>query len=155
MNYRKKTRTNRFERDAERREAKARFLHGEGLYLYKNNTAGTLILPKPTSNGKTRVESGQEFEGDNYYMSLVQANSLRLVRELISPEQERQQKMLNEEKLILDQPPTVTNKGVVEHVAVDSQAEKQVENLQEGKPQENKNEVLLNDDPLDGVTILG
>ena len=151
----KKKKMNRFQRDAEARATKARFLSGEGLYIYKTNTKGTLILPKPLKDGRTRVEIGTEFEGDNYFMSLVRSNSLSLVREITSPDQERQQNMLNEEKLILDQPTTVTDKGAIEHVAAEPKTANQNENLQEGKPLENQNEVLLNDDPLDGVTILG
>ena len=159
MNIRKKAKLNKMQRAADRRDQLAYRLHGEGLYIFKNNTKGSLILPKPASGGQKTIEPGEEFEGDNYFMSLVQTNSLRLVRELISPEQERQKNMLNEntlneEKLILDQPPTVTDKGAVEHVIADP-AEKQVENIHEGKPSEKKSEVLLNEDPLDGVTILG
>ena len=155
---RKKTKANKLARAADNRLKQEQARKGEGLYLYKNNTSGTLILPKPTADGKTSVGDGGEFEGDSYYMSWVRSNMLRLVRELISPEQERQQKMLNEscnEKLILDQPTTVTDKGAVEHVVAGSQPEKQVENLQEGKPEPHAGEVLLNEDPLEGVTILG
>ncbi|RDJ35522.1 MAG: hypothetical protein DWQ19_11945 [Crenarchaeota archaeon] len=156
---RKKKKLNKLQRQHERKIALEKKLHGEGLYLYKNNTSGTLILPKPLPNGKTRVEANAEFEGDNYFMQLVKNNSVRLIRELVSPKKEERQTMneniINEEKLILDQPSTVTEKGVVEHVSVDPKDEKKEENLQEGKPQENQNEVLLNDDPLDGVTILG
>ncbi len=157
MRYKKK-KLNKIQRIAERKTQREHRLRGKGLYLYKNNTPGTLLLPKPAANGKTRVEVNGEFEGDDYFMFLVKTapNSLRLVRVLTSPP-ERQQTMLsedvkNEEKLILDQPPTVTDKGVVEHV---TDQEEQDENIQEGKPQEDQNEVLLNDDPLDGVTILG
>ena len=148
---------NKYEALAHRKTMLAHHLHGEGLYVYRNNTSGTLVLPKPTPKGETRVEASAEFEGDSYYMSLVQSNMLKLVRELVSPSEEREQKMLNEEKLILDQPATVTNKGVVEQVVVSHKKKPVVadKKLQEQIPGENKKEVLLTEDPLDGVTILG
>ncbi len=155
-NYRKKNRMTRYESDAKKKAAKAYYLHGEGLYVYRNNTGATLVLPKPTPNGQTRVEANCEFEGDNYYMSLVKTNMLKFIRELISPDEERKQKMLNEEKLILDQPPTVTTKGVVEQVVTKTTpADKKKLKLQEQKPNSETGEVLLTEDPLAGVTILG
>jgi len=155
--YNKKKRMNKYEALAHRKTMKEYHLRGEGLYVYRNNTSGTLILPKPTPKGETRVESNCEFEGDNYYMSLVKTNMLKFIRELVSPEEERKQKMLNEEKLILDQPPTITDKGVVEQVVVPQTPTKKkiVDKKLQEQPSETKTEVLLTEDPLAGITILG
>ena len=60
--------------------------------------------------------------------------------------------MLNEEKLILDQPDTVTHKGKVEHV-VDRNTPAQ--RLQEQGSDEQP-EILLNEGPVDdGFVIVG
>jgi hypothetical protein len=153
--YNKKKRMNKYESLANRKKTMEYHLHGEGLFVYRNNTSGTLCLPKPTPKGQTRIEANAEFEGDNYYMSLVKTNMLKFIRELISPEEERKQKMLNEEKLILDQPPTVTTKGVVEQVVTTPKKKSANKKLQEQNPSETKKEVLLTEDPLAGITILG
>jgi hypothetical protein len=110
------------------------------------------MLPKPAANGQKYVRPGDEFQGDSYFMEMVKTNQVRLVRTLITPEQERGTKM-NEEKLICDQPDIVTTQGKVEHVVV---TEKKPLN-ESGKKQEatSQPEVLINEDPLAGVDILG
>lgn len=127
-------------------------LKGEGLYVYRNASKADLMLPKPAANGQKYVRPGDEFQGDSYFMEMVKTNQVRLVRTLITPEQERGTKM-NEEKLICDQPDIVTTQGKVEHVVV---TEKKPLN-ESGKKQEatSQPEVLINEDPLAGVDILG
>jgi len=130
-------------------------LHGEGLYVYRNASKADLLLPKPAKNGVKLVGPGKEFQGDSYFMEMVKTNAIRLVKTLITPEQERG--LMAEEKLILDQPDTVTTQGKVEHVV--TQTNPQVKPLTEekgccGNCKENK-EVLINEDPMDGVDILG
>lgn len=115
MKYQK---LNREEKRELNKEILGNVLHGEGIYVYRNNTKGDLTLPRPTKSGIRSVEAGKEFQGDNYYMQLVRDGFLRLVKEIQSPEQQREslkeEKM--EEKLILDQPDIVTDEGKVEHV---------------------------------------
>jgi hypothetical protein len=102
----------------------------------------------------------EEWEGDNYYMSLVKQGMAINVATIRTPEEERIK--MNENKLILDQPATVTVKGAVEHVVVDQLAvnkqavpqPKKKDKLVE-QPLVDSNEVLLTEDPLEGVTILG
>jgi hypothetical protein len=66
-------------------------------------------------------------------------------------EEEKNMKLNEEKKLILDQPDTVTTEGTVEHVAgVDPLAQPLVETPQ-GLP---KQDILLNEDPVDGVEII-
>ncbi len=156
MKYRK---FNKYEKKEVRKEILANALHGEGLYLFRNNSGGDLTLPRPTKSGIRIVDKGKEFQGDNYYMQFVKTGLLRLVKELQSPESEQNQELqeLNEantnmsDKLILDQPDTVTQHGKIEHV-VDSNgapAQKLNERNDESKP-----DVLLNEQP-DGFVIVG
>lgn len=156
---------------AAQRAKREYYLHGEGLYVYRNRTNGTLNLPKPTKSGLVEVAIGGEWEGDNYYMFLVRNNMAALVRtisdpvvqEVVVPETivieesvitEGKENMQN--KLILDQPECVTSEGKVEHVIVEpkNKTKEKVTKQKSSKFDENK-EILLNDDPLDGVQILG
>jgi hypothetical protein len=52
-----------------------------------------------------------------------------------------------ENKLILDQPSTVTANGTVEHVVAS-------QTINEASPNASQKEVLLNETPLDGVEII-
>tara|TARA_Y100000034_G_C6910429_1_gene424490 strand:+ start:7034 stop:7759 length:726 start_codon:yes stop_codon:yes gene_type:complete len=128
---------------------------GQGYFLYENNTGGTLMLPKVTDSGVRQVEAADpnrpgsgRFQGDDYYMGLVRSNMLRLIKTLRTPQQE-ETIMENNEKLILDQPDTITEAGKVEHVAAD----KPVQPLHEGDGEEGP-VVLLNENPMDDVEIL-
>jgi hypothetical protein len=148
MKYRK---FNKYERKEEQARAVAQAMHGEGLYLYENNTDATLTLPRPTKSGTKVVGPRKQFQGDNYYMQMVRSGYLRFIKELQAPQSE-EQVMLNEEKLILDQPDTVTHKGKVEHV-VDRNTPAQ--RLQEQGSDEQP-EILLNEGPVDdGFVIVG
>ncbi len=138
---------NKLERRANRAAMMKEAMSGEGLYVYANNTKGELDLPKSTASGKKRVMPGEQFQGDNYFMQLVRSHDLRFIREIISPEQERQQ--MAEQKLLLDQPDRVTNQGHVEHVV-----ENPKKQLNEGQPNKEQKPVLLTEDPMDGVEIL-
>lgn len=136
-----------------RKKKLERALKGEGLYVFRNASKADLFLPKPAQNNVKMVPPGGEFQGDSYFLEMVKTNQIRLVRVLISPEEERKSKM--EEKLIVDQPDTITQEGKVEHVVV-----KEVKPLNEtgnccGKCENIKPvDVLINEDPMDGVDIL-
>jgi hypothetical protein len=137
--------------------------HGEGLYIFRNNTKGTLELPKPTATGVKHVPAPDpargitgEWQGDNYYMGLVRKNMARLVREIISPTQEKEIKMKQaQEKLLLDQPDQVTTEGKVEHVVDPTSPAlpnaKKPKKVNESKPAADK---LLVEDPSEGVRII-
>lgn len=144
MKYRKFT---KYEAKEVRKEQLANAMHGEGLYLFKNSLNAELTLPRPTKSGKRTVGPKQEFQGDNYYMQLVQQGHLRLIKVLQTPEQERQ---IMEQKLILDQPDTVTTKGKVEHV-VDEETPKAKLNEADNQPD---SDVLLNEGPVDGGFVI-
>jgi hypothetical protein len=150
MKYRK---FNKYEKKEVQLEQMANALHGEGLYLFQNNTNADLALPRPTKSGLRSVGPRQQFQGDNYYMQLVKGGFLRLIKEIQSP---AQQKAANEapvqEKLILDQPDTVTHQGKVEHVvAKPAPAQK----LNENKGgQQTQPDVLLNEGPVDDGFVI-
>lgn len=158
MKYRK---FNKYERKENNRAHMEKSLQGEGLYLYENNTNADMTLPKPTKSGLRSVGPRQQFQGDNYYMSMVKVGHLRLIKELQSPQQQAvNEAVTNEEltmssqepeKLILDQPETITEHGQVEHV----QSPSQIQSLNEGDNQPKK-DVLINESPVDdGFVIVG
>ena len=126
-------------------------LGGEGLYIYENNSSGTLNLPKPSKEGYKTISRKGRFTGDNYFMFLVKTGDLRQIDIIMSPEKERELKKM-EEKLILDQPNTVTNKGVVEHIVETTPVAPLHDNVE---ADEKKKDVLINENPLDGIVILG
>jgi hypothetical protein len=147
MKYRKFSKLEKKQMQAEQLRTA---MHGEGLYLYENHSPSDLSLPRPTKSGLRIVQAGSQFQGDNYYMQLVQQGHLRLIKELQSPEQERALMEQQEDKLILDQPDTVTPKGKVEHV-VDQDVP--VQKLNETDSEEQP-EVLLTEQP-EGFVIVG
>lgn len=159
MKYRK---FNKYERKENNRAHMEKSLHGEGLYLYENNTSGDLTLPKPTNSGLREVGPKQQFQGDNYYMQLVRVGHLRLIKELQSPAAERavnetvtseENNMTQPEKLILDQPETVTEQGQVEHVQSPTPNQPMNEGGEGDQP---KKDVLINESPVDdGFVIVG
>lgn len=114
---------------------------GEGQYIFENNTKGDLFLPRATKSGRKLVRKGEQFLGDSYYFAMVKTHELKLIKEITSPEQEQQQKLLTE------QPPTVTNDGAVEYVQHNPQQQ-----YNEGAPVIQP--VLLNEAPMDGIKIL-
>lgn len=140
----------------EKKELKQQFiqnaLSGEGVYLFQNNSDGDLTLPRPTKSGLRNVGPRREFQGDNYYMQFVKTGLLRLIKEIQSPNQPQpvSEAIVNEEKLILDQPDTVTNHGKVEHVVNKKSPKKP---LNEGD-QDPSSDVLLNEGPS-GFIVVG
>jgi hypothetical protein len=108
------------------------------MYIFENNTKTELHLPKPTCDGITKVLTKGQFRGDSYYFSLLKTGQLKLIREVERPVQDK--------KLIVEQPPTITEQGKVEQVK--SNENKQNENKQK------EQEILLTEDPLDGIKVL-
>jgi hypothetical protein len=156
---RKGPKLNRYERRAVHAEKLKNDMSGTGIYVYENNTDADLKLPKATASGIRTVGPRKRFQGDSYYMSWVGSpmNLLRFIEE-ISPkdnpfqENTQEQNMENQKKLLLDQPDTITNQGKIEHVVVQNQP--QPLNDSTGPVQQSTGEVLLTEDPLDGVEII-
>lgn len=135
-------------------------MSGSGVYIYENNSDADLSLPKPTESGVRVVGPRKRFQGDSYFMSWVGSpmNLLKLV-EVVVPQLTREQ-ILNqkeeaemaENKLILDQPDTITHGGKVEYVLAEDPT---VRHLHDNvDPAKKTPEVLLTEDPLDGVEII-
>lgn len=163
-------RLNRFERREMHAEKLKNDMSGTGVYIYENNTDGDLKLPKPTDSGvrqiSPRKQPGCRFQGDSYYLKWVGSpmNLLRLVEEVVPKmtfEEEQRHKaqqellleeenMSNEKQLMLDQPDCITKDGKIERVVVEPTQVQINDNTEIPKPVE----VLLNEDPLDGVEII-
>ena len=150
---------NRYERRIVHAEKLKNNMGGSGLFIYENNTDGDLTLPKPTQSGIRVVGPRKRFQGDSYFMSWVGSpmNLLRLVEEIVpkttnqTPVNVKENTMTNDKQLILDQPDTITNQGKVERVVVDPTLKPLNDNTQ---PNAKNPEVLLTEDPLDGVEII-
>ncbi len=157
-------RLNRYEAREYRKKRMKQVFAGKGLFIYENNSDGDLILPRPTTSGMRAVLARQQFQGDDYYMQMVRTNELRLIKTLISAEEEDMKKKLNEEteakkkklneeteannQLLLDQPAKFTHEGQVEYVAPQDKL-----SLNEQAPPTKQNDVLLTEEPLDGLEI--
>lgn len=134
-----------FEKKEEKRKKILYKQKGYGLYEYENRLNATVTLPKIAADGVTRIINPKgTFQGDDYFMFMV-PGELRVKQILIPAEEERRKE--NMEKLILDQPDTVTTEGVVERIVSSDLP------LNEDKTEKNK-EVLLNESPSDGVKII-
>jgi len=154
-------RLNKYERKEVREKKLKMDMAGGGRYIYENNSDAELTLPKPTASGLRKVGPRQQFQGDDYYMQWVGSphNILRFM-DTITEEDEiiEEDEVIGEgveenmEKLILDQPDTVTEQGKVEHVVESPLVPTQP--LNDSNENKEDAEVLLNEDPLDGVEII-
>ena len=142
-------RFDKYERRLLREKKLEQSMHGEGLYIYQNNTKGELDLGRATKSGKKKLQIGEQFQGDNYYMGLVKTHDLKYIKEIMTPQQEKDN-MMKEQKLILDQPDIVTEKGKVEHVL----APTPMQPLNDSMANKLKPDVLITEDPMSGVEIL-
>ena len=123
--------------------------HGEGLFLFKNKSSfASLDLPKKSFDGKKWVGPNETWKGDSYFFCLVPRDAI-LVETLITPNP-KESNMINEDKLLLDQPDQVTKIGKVEHVVANNS--KPINEDQDNE--ELSKEKLLTEDPMAGVTII-
>ena len=144
-------RMNRYDRSIAKATKRKRDLEGKGLYVYQNTSSGDLFLPKPTKSGVTRVGLNEEFQGDDYYMFMLGTRELRLVRVIENPAAQLAESKMMEDKLITEQPPVVTNEGTVEFVKKPEKLKKLNENQPYQLPAD---DVLLNENPLEGIEII-
>jgi hypothetical protein len=149
MKYRK---MNKYEKKAWKHEKLEDDMSGNGLYLYENHSEADLSLPRPTKSGLRSVGPKSQFQGDDYYMQLVRNGHLRLIKVLQTPEQEQalQEATVEQERLILDQPETITEHGEIEHVI---NTNTPVQKLHEGGDQPQP-DVLLNEGPVDDGFVI-
>lgn len=131
-------------------------LKGSGLFLFKNRSStASLQLPKMSSDGKKWVEPNQTWQGDSFFLKMIPREAV-LVKTIISPDQQKKEKEMNENKLLLDQPDQVTSEGKVEHVVPDECGQINEETKNKKKKTENKKngKKLLTEDPIAGVVIV-
>lgn len=153
-------RVTKFEKQEANRLKVEESLKGTGLFVYENHTAGDLTLPKATPSGLRRLGPKERFQGDSYFMQFVGPpyNLLKFVEEIVPEKKVAAKAALTltentqmEKKLILDQPERVTAEGTVESVVV---TDTPVQRLHDSTENKKKPEVLLTEDPLDGVEII-
>jgi len=151
----KKNRLTKQEKRSLQHEKLKNSLSGTGKFIFENNTDGDLNLPKMTNSGLRNIGPRKRFEGDSYYMRWVgpPMNLLRLIEEVVPQSSEKEIKVNEEKKLILDQPDTVNNQGKVEHVVTDDVVSQQDLN-DNTNPDQRKPDILLNESPVDGVEII-
>ena len=146
---------NKEEKKENKRNAVNQAMSGTGLYLYENNSNADMKLPRATKSGRLEVGPREQFQGDSYYMQMVKTGELRYIKCLQTPEEEQQallkeNNMSQEEKLILDQPETITEQGQVEHV---KNSQTPTQPMNEGDGQEAP-PVLLNESPVDDGFVI-
>lgn len=112
-------------------------------YLLENITKGDLLLSRPTHRGVKSVRPKGRFEADEATYQQIKG-SVRLLQIL------SENPSNSMEKIITEQPPTVTTEGTVEYVKVDKKAQK----LNEQSPESSPTDVLLNESPLEGIEIV-
>jgi hypothetical protein len=111
------------------------------LHIYENHHTYDLMLPKPAYKNLTIIKPKSKFFADKSFQEYVKVGMIRY----IGP---HKPEVIVEHKLILDQPPIVTNEGKVEHVAA---GKKKILKESEG---EKLDEVLLVESPSAGIKII-
>jgi hypothetical protein len=146
-------------------------VQGTHLYTFENHRNHDLSLPRRSYDGKTLIPPRGRFKGDEYFLMLQKSGQIRLVSSelFVKPqpvaaviEQPVAEKVVvitetkqenNMEKLILDQPDRVTTQGHTEQVACNQPRKINDATELNAKAKEN-GEVLLTENPLDGVDII-
>jgi hypothetical protein len=149
----KKTRQNRYQAMSDARQAAKDKMTGTGLYRFKNNSKGTLMLPKPAQDGRRQIGEGEEFIGDSYFITFMK-KELIIVEQLATEPEPLEERNIMSEKLILDQPDTVTVSGTIEQVVRAQQPVPAQLPLIEDDADPTKKNVLINEDPLEGMEIV-
>jgi hypothetical protein len=151
----KKNKMGKRERTEIKNKNLAESLKGSGLFLFKNrsNTA-SIQLPKMSSDGKKWVEPNQTWQGDSFFLKMIPREAL-LIKTIISPDQQKKEEEMNENKLLLDQPDQVTSEGKVEHVVPSEECVLNEDTKKKNKTEGKKNgKKLLTEDPIAGVSII-
>lgn len=146
MQYRK---FNKYEKKDVRKHLIENAFKGGGIYVYQNRSkVAEMTLPKATASGVRKIGPDEKFQGDDYYMQMVKSGDLILI-EVIQTAQQQEQQMLNEERLILDQPNRVTQEGQVENVVANPN-----HMIKENENQKKQPEVLINESPTDNSFVI-
>jgi len=155
MNYRKKIKkVDKYTIREMKRQKREDSLKGDGEYLFVNNTRGDLMLLKkpiksPIPMNPCMIPMGQTFIGDSYFLNMMRSGEIRLI-ETLKPAASERTGIMEEKKLILDQPGRFTNQGQTEHVVPTDKVKPLIEN----QPHKPAVDTLITEDPLEGVEIL-
>lgn len=112
----------------------------EKLFVYKNFNRDETRLPEPNRDGQNVIPPTGEFVGDSRYFPLLKTGRLKLIKEVES-------QMQQPEKLMTEQPPTITRQGQVEFV-------KTPDGQYLTEEERKKKEKILSEDPMNGVRLL-
>jgi len=177
MQKSKQTHQQKLQENITRAQQGHKQVEGDVIYTFENHKNHDLALPRKSFDDKTLIPPRGKFKGDAYFLMLMKTGYVRLVSSepYIRPEvaaaaaaeaaklaaATANQETLNEnvqenktmDKLILDQPEKVTARGhQQEHVVADPNT-----NLKQIKEQGSApkgGEVLLTENPLDGIDII-
>ncbi len=111
----------------------------EKLFVYKNFNRDETRLPEPNRDGQNIIPPTGEFVGDSRFFPLLRNGRLKLIKEVES--------QMQPEKLMIEQPPTVTHQGQVEFV-------KTPDGQYLTEEERKKKEKILSEDPMSGVRLL-
>jgi hypothetical protein len=118
-------------------------MNNSELHIFENHHTYDLMLPKPACKGLTTVKPKGVFIADKSFQEYVKVGMIRYIGPY-----EQKKEVIMEHKLILDQPPIVTNEGKVEHVIA---GKKKI--LNEGEAGDKEN-ILLVESPADKIKII-
>lgn len=128
-------------------------IEGDTIYTFENHKPNDLRLPKRSYDGKLNIPSKGRFQGDGYFLMFVKSGDARLVDSKPYVREVKEENPM--EKLILDQPAKYTTQGQTEQVVVSNATQQKLVEIN-GK-QEIKveaNDVLLVENPMDGIDII-
>lgn len=149
-------RLSRYDKRLLQAEKKKHDMGGSGIYVYENNTDADLKLPKPTESGIRTVGPRKRFQGDSYFLNWVGSpmNLLRLIDTVVPRNSQKlQEQTMNEKQLLLDQPDTITHQGKIERVIAEP-VQTLTDNTANHEQKKPAVDVLLNENPLDGLEII-
>ncbi len=109
----------------------------EKLFVYKNFNRDEIKLPETNRDGQWFIPPTGEFTDDSRFFPLLKQGKLKLIREIES--------QMIREKLITEQPPTITQEGQVEYVKIEEPLTEE---------ERKKKEKILAENPLQGVKLL-
>jgi len=122
------------------------------LHIFENHHNYDLKLPKPSHKGFTLINSKKQFLADKSFLEYVKNGMIRY----IGPYQKEE--VIVENKLICEQPPTVTTQGKVENFVVQPKVYKntcgKAKIISDNNLNEETTDVLLCESPSDGIMIV-
>lgn len=120
------------------------------LHLFENHHNYDLQLPKPSFQGYTLINSKKQFVADSSFLEYVKTGMISYIGPYIV---KVKQEVIMENKLLVEQPAKVTYGGTVESFVSNGEHKKCPKNVIQ-ESEDDKVDVLLNEGPSDGITII-